>query len=206
MKYIVLAVLLLLPAMASGENLGTSIIDPESIRHAPQSCSCVAFRLDDVQDYFSREAQMDMVRLFNEENATLTLAVIGGFLHDDQELIKFLQNSTYNMEIANHGWVHSDHTQMTIAEQQNSIIKTNEHIKELFGVEAKTFIPPENPFNNDTLTAMREIGLTHLSGSIFVKADGPATAAFSSRRRSCVRSCVSGEGSPSSHSGSTGSV
>lgn len=170
---VVLAVLLLLPAVAYGEQLDTLIIDPESIRHVPQSCSCVAFRLDDIQDYFTREAQMDIIKLFNKENATLTLGVIGGFLHDDQDLIKFLQNSTYNMEIANHGWVHSDHSRMTIDEQQNSLIKTNERIEELFGIEVKTFIPPENPFNNDTLAAMRQIGLTHLSGSIFVKSDEP---------------------------------
>jgi peptidoglycan/xylan/chitin deacetylase (PgdA/CDA1 family) len=174
MKYgVVLAVLLLLPAMAHGEQVDTSIIDHESIQRAPESCKCVAFRLDDVQDYFAREAQMDVIKLFNEENATLTLAVIGGFLYDDKELIDFIQNSIYNVEIANHGWAHSDHARMTINEQRDSIIKTNERIRELFGVEAKTFIPPENPFNNDTLTVMREVGLTHLSGSIFVKADEP---------------------------------
>jgi peptidoglycan/xylan/chitin deacetylase (PgdA/CDA1 family) len=139
------------------------------------SCNCVAFRLDDIQDYFMRDAQKDLIRMFVEENVTLTIGVIGGFLNNDTDLIHSIQGdvNTGLIEVANHGWVHTDHSKMTYNEQLDSILKTNKQIKYLFGVDAKTFIPPENPFNNDTLSVMRATGLTHLSGSIFFDSDAP---------------------------------
>lgn len=146
----------------------------EALQRAPHSCHCVAFRLDDIQDYFAREAQIDLIRMFLEENVPLTIGVIGGFLHDDRELIRFLrQAASAGVEVANHGWVHSDHTLLTADEQRRSIARTNGLIRTLFGVEATTFIPPENPFNDQTLSIMREIGMTHISGSIFLKPDAP---------------------------------
>ena len=145
-----------------------------ALEPAPASCRCVAFRLDDIQDFFTREAQVDLIRIFQEENVPLTMAVIGGALHDDRELIGFLQTATpAGIEAANHGWVHSDHTALTGREQRDSIVRTNDRIRALLGVETRTFVPPENPFNDQTLSIMKEFGLTHLSGSVFLKADQP---------------------------------
>ncbi|MBI2461580.1 MAG: polysaccharide deacetylase family protein [Candidatus Rokubacteria bacterium] len=145
-----------------------------ALEPAPASCRCVAFRLDDIQDFFTREAQVDLIKIFLEEGVPLTMAVIGGSLHDDRELIEFLQPAaSAGIEAANHGWVHSDHTALTGREQRDSIVRTNDRIRALFGVEARTFVPPENPFNDQTLSIMKEFGLTHLSGSVFLKADQP---------------------------------
>ncbi|HLE35087.1 MAG TPA: polysaccharide deacetylase family protein [Nitrososphaerales archaeon] len=150
------------------------IISTDSER-APTSCNCVAFRLDDVQDYFTRDGQKDLIDIFVKDNVPLTIGVIGGFLQDDKDLIQFLQNavSSGRIEVANHSWEHLDHSAMTVNEQRESIVKTNERIRELFGVESKTFIPPVNTFNNDTLALMKEAGLTHLSASSFLTPDTP---------------------------------
>ncbi len=120
-----------------------------------------------MQDYWAKEAQMDLIRTFLNENASLTIGVIGGSLNDDKQLIRFIQNSTTAglIEVANRGWIYSDHSAMTIHEQKNYIAKTNERIRSLFGVEATTFLPPYDRFNNYTLSVMQEIGLTHLSSS-----------------------------------------
>lgn len=134
----------------------------------------MAFRLDDIQDFFTREAQIDLIKIFLEEDVPLTTAVIGGSLRDDVDLIQFLKAAaSAGIEMANHGWVHSDHTMLTADEQRRSIVRTNGLIRTLFGVEATTFIPPENPFNDQTLSIMREVGMTHISGSIFLKPDAP---------------------------------
>lgn len=141
---------------------------------APASCRCVAFRLDDIQDFFTREAQIDLIRLFREEDVPLTMAVIGGALHDDRGLIEFLQTAVpAGLEVANHGWVHVDHTALTAQEQRDSVVRTNDRIWALFEVRARTFVPPENPFDDRTLSIMKELGLTHLSGSVFHEADPP---------------------------------
>lgn len=145
-----------------------------ALEPTPVSCGCVAFRLDDIQDFFAREAQIDLIKIFLEEGVPLTMAVIGGNLHDDRELIQFLQTAaSAGIEAANHGWVHSDHTALTGREQRDSIIRTNGRILALLGVEARTFVPPDNPFNDQTLSIMKEFGLTHLSGSVFLHADPP---------------------------------
>ncbi|MFY3741740.1 MAG: peptidoglycan/xylan/chitin deacetylase (PgdA/CDA1 family) [Candidatus Nitrosomirales archaeon] len=158
------------PQMNANEQMNSNLLE-----RAPRSCNCAAFRLDDIQDYFTRDAQKDLINMFLEEDAPLTIGVIGGFLHEDKDLIQFLQNavSSGTIEVANHSWDHKDHSAKTLDEQKDSIVKTNERIEELFGTQANTFIPPENAFNNDTLSVMKEAGLTHLSGSIFVRADTP---------------------------------
>ncbi len=146
-----------------------------SLQNVPTSCDCVAFRMDDIQDFFTREAQIDLINLFLEENIPVTLGVIGGSLQIDKALIQFLQNSTSTglLEIANHGWVHTPHFDMTIDEQSESIVRTNRHLKELFNVEVETFIAPENAFNNDTLSVMKEAGMTHFAGSAIFRIDKP---------------------------------
>lgn len=146
-----------------------------TLQEVPHSCNCVAFRLDDIQDHFTRDAQKDLIDMFLTEKVPLTIGVIGGYLHDDNDLIQFLQKavSSGTIEVANHSWDHKDHSAKTSNEQKDSIVKTNERIKELFNTPIKTFIPPENAFNDDTLSAMKAAGLTHLSGSMFVRADTP---------------------------------
>jgi|GEM_PF-3425497 len=145
------------------------------LQKVPHSCNCIAFRLDDIQDHFTRDAQKDLIDMFLRENAPLTIGVIGGFLQEDKDLIEFLQNAVASgpVEVANHSWEHLDHSAMTVDEQRESIVKTNERIKELFGVQPRTFIPPVNAFNDDTISIMKELGLTHLSASSFLKPDSP---------------------------------
>lgn len=157
--------------------LNSQAIDyPESVlRNAPDNCNCVAFRLDDVQDYFTRDAQMDIIDMFLNENLTLTIGAIGGFLYEDIELIQFINNSlkTGLIEVANHGWNHTEHSELTLENQKLSIQKTNERLRELFNVNPTTFIPPENSFNSNTISAMKESNLSYISGSIFTRADDP---------------------------------
>ncbi|MGH9921224.1 MAG: polysaccharide deacetylase family protein [Nitrososphaerales archaeon] len=146
-----------------------------TLQEVPHNCNCIAFRLDDIQDHFTRDAQKDLIDMFLNENVPLTIGVIGGFLNEDKDLIEFLQNAVSSgpIEVANHSWEHLDHSAMTVDEQRNSIVKTNERIRELFGVQPKTFIPPMNAFNDDTISIMKEAGLSHLSASSFLKPDAP---------------------------------
>jgi peptidoglycan/xylan/chitin deacetylase (PgdA/CDA1 family) len=145
------------------------------LREIPDNCNCVAFRLDDVQDYFTREAQKDIIEMFLDENLTLTIGAIGGFLHEDIDLIHFINKSleTGLIEVANHGWNHTEHSEMTLENQDLSLQRTNERLEELFNVNPKTFIPPENSFNLDTISAMKDANLSHISGSVFTRADDP---------------------------------
>lgn len=139
------------------------------------SCNCVAFRLDDIQDHWLNNAQVELIKIFHEERIPLTLSIIGNNFGSDEKLIselnnKVLQNSLF--EIANHGWEHEDFTELTEKNQQILLKKTNEKILDFFGSSPKIFIPPFNNFNEETIQAMKTNNMTYLSSSI-VKGDGP---------------------------------
>ncbi|MFY9300837.1 MAG: polysaccharide deacetylase family protein [Candidatus Nitrosotenuis sp.] len=129
------------------------------------NCNCVAFRLDDVQDFFLSPAQQAIISTFKDKNAPLTLGVIGGVTGTEQKLVSTIRGGLTEdeIEIANHSWRHNVYTKMTKADQAADIKKTNDKISEVFGVRPTTFIPPENLFNNDTISVLKENGFTHMS-------------------------------------------
>lgn len=72
-------------------------------------CGCVAFRLDDIQDYFLRESQMEVINVFDRKDASLMVGVIGSYFGGDAALVQFLRDKAANnpsFEVANHGLNH----------------------------------------------------------------------------------------------------
>jgi hypothetical protein len=53
---------------------------------AAPGCGCVAFRLDDIQDYFLREVQMEVINIFDRKDASLTVGVSATTLEVMQRL------------------------------------------------------------------------------------------------------------------------
>ena len=132
-------------------------------------CNCVAFRLDDVQDYSLTQAQMKVIDVFQEKNADLTIGVIGGLIGEDNNIIGFikekLQNSNAALEIASHSWNNSPMTSFSKEKQDTTIKNTNDQLKKIFGIIPTVFIPPENVFSQDTIDVLKSNNFTHLSSS-----------------------------------------
>ncbi|MEM3025125.1 MAG: polysaccharide deacetylase family protein [Candidatus Nitrosotenuis sp.] len=145
------------------------------------NCNCVAFRLDDVQDYFLAPLQTEIISLFEKKKVPLTLGVIGGLIGTDQKLVTSIKDSMSTNspnEIASHSWNNKVLTSMTKKEQEDLIKQSSDKIKDVFGIKPTTFIPPENLLNNDTLVILKNNGFTHVSYStttreppIFKKSD-----------------------------------
>jgi peptidoglycan/xylan/chitin deacetylase (PgdA/CDA1 family) len=130
------------------------------------NCNCVAFRLDDIQDFYLAPAQLAVISVFEEKNAPLTIGVIGGVIGTDQKLISAIKTglaSENPIEIASHSWNNKILTTMAKKDQEDLITKTNDKIKTVFESQPTTFIPPENVFNNDTLSVLKNNGFTHIS-------------------------------------------
>ena len=140
------------------------------------SCMCVAFRLDDIQSFWLNNVQIGIINTFYESNLPLTIGIIGNLFGEDQKILEFVKkgitDENFPLEIANHGWEHEDFTSHTKEEQIGFVKKTNDIIFSLLGVKPSVFIPPFNNFNDDTIMAMHETGMTHFSSSIF-KGDEP---------------------------------
>jgi peptidoglycan/xylan/chitin deacetylase (PgdA/CDA1 family) len=141
------------------------------------SCNCVAFRLDDVQDYFLDQVQIEVIRTFSEANASITVGIIGNYIGDDDILTSFLKEEIRNggrandghsepvVEVANHGWNHEDFTQFDEAFQSQLLQESNQKILDRVGVKPVVFIPPFNTVNNDTIAASLENDIHYISAN-----------------------------------------
>src|SRR5690349_1736047 len=133
-----------------------------------ESCQCVAFRLDDIQDYWLDDVQTKIIDTFHEKNTSLTIGIIGNHIGQDQKLIDDIKSKlgkTPELEIANHGWNHEDFTQFS-REQQSVLMKsTNDKINNLFGIIPFGFIPPYNTINSDVMVTSLENNFKYISAN-----------------------------------------
>ena len=135
-----------------------------------KTCNCVAFRLDDIQDYYVNVPQREVIKTFQGKSADLTLSVIGGFFGDDPNIVEFVkkraQSESPQLEIASHSWNNSPLVNYPKEVQLTLLKQTDERLQDVLGVTPTSFIPPENLFNNDTVAALQEIGYTHFTGHV----------------------------------------
>jgi len=138
--------------------------------YSEQSCNCVAFRLDDVQDYWLTESQVSIIDVFQNKRIPLTIGIIGSGFGDDPKITDFVKRATDAdgslMEIANHGWEHESFPTFDRKTQSDLIKKTDERLKNLLGVKPIVFIPPQNAFNNDTMIVLKENSYSHFSSNV----------------------------------------
>ena len=138
------------------------------------SCNCVAFRLDDIQDFFLTNAQMEVIKTFEQKNASLTVGIIGNHFGDYIVMQFFLKekiasnsnnHTGFSIEIANHGWNHEDFTIFSREEQSVLIEQSNKKIIDTLNVRPVVFIPPYNSPNNDTVAALLENDFHYMSAN-----------------------------------------
>ena len=149
------------------DNNAKPIIYEPSTEKFTLSCQCVAFRLDDVQDYWLNNIQLSLIEKFSQNKIPLTVGIIANSFGEDVAITEMVKSKLEKNEItiANHGL---DSTPFSLFDKnkQDSMLKesTNKILDDL-GVSPKIFIPPQNRFNADTTEALIENGFTHLSAS-----------------------------------------
>jgi len=142
------------------------------------SCNCIVFRMDDIQDYWLNEVQKAVMDLFLSKNQTISLGLIMNAIGNDTRVVETVREGVYKnlFELSLHGWNHTEYVNLTKQEQQESLIKSNNKMNQIFERKSSTFIPPLSVFNNDTLRAMADSGLNILSSDI------PEETKFNNRR------------------------
>ena len=137
-------------------------------RELENTCNCVAFRLDDVQDFFLNDPQVGVFQLFQSKQAPLSIGIIGGFIGLDAKIVDLISNdikrNNPTLEIVSHSWNNSPLTNYDKEGQKELLLKTDKKIFDVFGVAPRVMIPPENLVNNATFNAMKEMGYTHVTG------------------------------------------
>ena len=128
------------------------------------SCGCIAFRLDDIQDYWLADTQIELIDLFAKKNIPLTIGVIGNVTGSDPKLTSVIKENLKknNLEIANHSWNNDILTSIDKNLQEKYILDTNNRIFQVYGETPRVFIPPQNLYNKDTIEILKNNGFTHL--------------------------------------------
>lgn len=132
-------------------------------------CNCVIFRYDDVQDGFNDQLQNKTFDLFIQKSQKVSLGIIMHALNTDQMVIsKIRQGKSLGLfELDLHGWDHVDYSTLSLAEQVRTLGLANDKMEQMFGTNTNTFIAPYDHFNQDTLKAMQQLGLTIFSSSTY---------------------------------------
>ena len=132
------------------------------------SCNCVAIQLNDVQDFWLNDVQIKLLNTFSDNQFPVTIGVIAKTIGDDTKLLDIIKNGLKNnrFEIANSSWDNTPITTHDKKGQDGIIKKSSNKILEVFGVDSKVFIPPQNEFNENTISVLKANGYTHLSSSL----------------------------------------
>jgi len=132
------------------------------------SCRCVVFRMDDIQDGYLDAEQLKIMDIFLSKGDPLTLGLIMHKFGNDSSILNKISEGYKKglFELAVHGWDHNNYSDFSEKEQISSLYKANERMQSIFGKKSDIFIPPFNKFNNGTLNAIRQLGFKIMSSSI----------------------------------------
>jgi hypothetical protein len=125
----------------------------------------VAIRVDDIQDFAFRDAQLFLLNESLRENVPLTLAVIAGAFGRDQELVQATKNAIGpGCGCAGvHGWQHEDLSQLALEQQMQILSQARSQIQQLLNDDTRILIPPLYNANEDTIAAMHTENYTIIS-------------------------------------------
>jgi len=139
------------------------------------SCNCVAFRFDDVQDYWLNDVQSAYVNTFVGKNIPLTVGIITDSFGNDQKITKIIKEAANRnkLEIASQGVGNKPFTDFSKKEQDDLLKQSISNILNSIGVRPQIFIPPQNKYNNDTQQILIENKFTHISNNGFSEETQP---------------------------------
>jgi peptidoglycan/xylan/chitin deacetylase (PgdA/CDA1 family) len=131
----------------------------------PETCNCVAFRLDNIQDGYLDTAQLELLNLFQKRNIPLTIGILGENFGNDTQLVDSIKQLLKNklLEVGNNGKL-IDITSLTKEQQLALIRESNGQINNVLGVTPSVFIPIYGNYNVDTLEVMKANNIHYISG------------------------------------------
>jgi peptidoglycan/xylan/chitin deacetylase (PgdA/CDA1 family) len=132
----------------------------------------VILRLDDVQAFAYSDVTKKIIEDSVKRNMKMVLGVIPYNFSEDKLIDRELERNKCNLELALHGWNHSEYQETGEYEFENADqaeasdkIKEGKKILEKIGGEpVDTFIPPGNMISDDTKMILEKEGIKYLSG------------------------------------------
>ena len=153
----------------SNKTIQNPVDTATDIKTTTLTCNCVAFRLDDIQDYWLNDVQVKLIETFREEKIPLTIGVVANVFGDDPKIVNVVKdslNADFEVEIANHGIGNEPFTNFDKTRQEKMVKESQSKIFEILEIKPISFIPPQNRYNEETLSILKENGIMYISSSI----------------------------------------
>lgn len=109
-----------------------------------------------VNVYWGTEYLDDMLKIFKENNIKTTFFVGGCWVAKNAEYLLKIYNDGH--EIANHGYFHKDHKNLSREQNQQEIFKTHQLVEKYTGISMELFAPPSGSFSSTTLEVANQMG------------------------------------------------
>ena len=153
---------------SSIKNTSIPKIYEPSVEKFTISCQCVAFRFDDIQDYWLNDVQINLINVFSQNKIPLTVGIIANSFGEDTAITEVIKNKLEKDEItiANHGLDSTPFTLFDKNKQEAMLKESSNIIQNKLNVTTNIFIPPQNRFNEDTENILKENGFIYLSASM----------------------------------------
>lgn len=140
----------------------------------------LVMRVDDIQDFAFREAQLFLLTESMVSNVPLSLGVIAGVFGEDKDLVETIALAVKSgSEVSVHGWKHEDLAELSFNEQASLLSQARSRIAEVLAVDTKVLVPPMFSFNEDTMGAMYQEGYDVISAEETVLTAGVRTKVIS---------------------------
>jgi peptidoglycan/xylan/chitin deacetylase (PgdA/CDA1 family) len=133
------------------------------------TCHCVIFRMDDLQDSWLDAGQIAPMNLFLQKEQKLTLAIVMNHIGKDPVIVNKIKEGAHDglFELAIHGWDHVDYTGLSVSQQQNTTAMASQKMVRVFNTTSHIFVPPYDMFNSGTLEALDHNNITIISANLF---------------------------------------
>lgn len=124
----------------------------------------LVIRVDDIQDFAFREAQLFLLNESIINQVPLSLAVIVGMFGEDGGIVQTVKLAVSSgSEVALHGWKHEDLTKLSFGEQVALLSRSRSQIEEILDYDVEVLVPPMFSFDENTLAAMHIEGYDIIS-------------------------------------------
>jgi peptidoglycan/xylan/chitin deacetylase (PgdA/CDA1 family) len=139
-------------------------VSPAPTPPKPNRKPVVSFRLDDVQAWWCRDITETVIDIFLEEHVPINLGIIGVYL-DQSPILTYLRSIVSNplIEVASHSFQHLSYGGHNLSWQETDMHDASVMIKAATAKVPHAFIPPNNDYDEMTVTAMLENDITFMS-------------------------------------------
>ncbi len=124
--------------------------------------------MDDIQDYWLYSVQSAVMDFLMLKGKKLSLGLIMHLVGNDSKVVDKIKTGLDKglFELDVHGWNHNNYTKLNLSDQKQSLYHASLKMEKMFGVKPIVFIPPFDSFNNDTISAMKKIGMRIISSGL----------------------------------------